>query len=819
MAIKKSELYSSLWKSCDELRGGMDASQYKDYVLVLLFLKYISDKYANQPYAPITIPDGASFADMVKLKGNPHIGDLINKQIIAPIVDKNRSLQGTIDNTNFNSDEKLGAGREKVEKLGKLIAIFENPLLDFSRNKAGGDDILGDAYEYLMQHFARDSGKSKGQFYTPAEVSRIIASIIGITPKNSTAKTTVYDPTCGSGSLLLKVADRAEKSVSLYGQEMDVSTAGLAKMNLLLHGQNSSNIKQGNTLADPKHTEPKNSHALIRFDYVVANPPFSAKSWTNGVKVHDDVFGRFTLLGTAPPEKNGDYAFLLHILTCMNSTGKGAVILPHGVLFRGNAEAAIRKQLIEKGWLAGIIGLPANLFYGTGIPACILLLDKENATPERGVFMMDASAGFKKDGNKNRLREQDIHRMVDVFNARKDVPHYARLVPVEEIREKDYNLNLPRYIERAATEPLHDLQAHLTGGIPLADVEALQHWWTHLPGLRRDLFAKTDHKNYLRLRVPAHELRQTIAAHPDMQQLLRRIETPLNHWLEEAAAVCRNFETKFVPPAKLAHHLGETLLHTMQPLPLIDAYMLYDLFMVYWQEVMMDDAYLLAADGWLAARRVEWEMSKPAKGSDKAPKPIRYDGVVLPKELVLRVLLPQEEKHLQKLKQEAEQAAALRDEYEEEHSGEESLLNEARNDNGSLTDALAKARLKEIKHDKQAAPERKALAKWLELSETATTTAKALKAEEKRIDELLLEEIYPNLTEETCKRLVVNEKWIATLRRQFTAETERLSRTLAAETELPAQRYAQPLAELEKEAKKAESKVKAHLRKLGLTWA
>ncbi|MFT5633757.1 MAG: type I restriction enzyme M protein [Rubritalea sp.] len=426
MAIKKSELYSSLWASCDELRGGMDASQYKDYVLVLLFIKYVSDKYAGQPYAPITIPAGASFADMVALKGKPDIGDQINKNIIAPLQEANKL--GSMPD--FNDDEKLGKGKEMVDKLTKLIAIFEKPALNFVSNNSEGDDILGDAYEYLMRHFATESGKSKGQFYTPAEVSRILAQVIGIGEVETSSRTTAYDPTCGSGSLLLKVGAEAEADITLYGQEMDSATSGLARMNMILHDYPAAVIKQGNTLANPLFKE--NETSLYTFDYVVANPPFSDKKWTSGVNTEKDPFGRFQHYGT-PPDKQGDYAYLLHIIRSMKSTGKGACILPHGVLFRGNAEAAIRKNLIRKGYIKGIIGLPANLFYGTGIPACVLVLDKQDAPNRKGIFMIDASSGFMKDGNKNRLRERDLHRIVDTFKERDVVPGYARMVGFDEI--------------------------------------------------------------------------------------------------------------------------------------------------------------------------------------------------------------------------------------------------------------------------------------------------------------------------------------------------------------------------------------------------
>src|SRR6266568_8330237 len=344
MAIKKSDLYSSLWASCDELRGGMDASQYKDYVLFMLFIKYISDKYGNSDEfaPPVTIPKGASFKDMIALKGKPDIGDKINTQVIQPLIDANARLARS-DFPDFNDPNKLGEGQAMVDRLTNLIGIFQKPELDFSQNRADNDDILGDAYEYLMRHFATESGKSKGQFYTPSEVSRVIAQVIGIRKADTSAATNVYDPTCGSGSLLLKVADEAGTAVTLNGQEKDATTAGLARMNMILHNNPTALVMQGNTLTDPKF---KDGDTLKTFDYVVANPPFSDKRWSTGLDPLHDPFERFRSFGT-PPGKQGDYAYLLHIVRSLKSTGKGACILPHGVLFRGNAEADIRKNLIR----------------------------------------------------------------------------------------------------------------------------------------------------------------------------------------------------------------------------------------------------------------------------------------------------------------------------------------------------------------------------------------------------------------------------------------------------------------------------------------
>ena len=310
MAMKKSDIYSSIWASCDELRGGMDASQYKDYVLFMLFIKYITDKYGNSnDFAPpVVIPKGASFTDMIALRGKSDIGDKINTQIIQPLIDANARLARS-DFPDFNDPNKLGEGQAMVDRLTNLIGIFQKPELDFSQNRADHDDLLGDAYEYLMRHFATESGKSKGQFYTPSEVSRIIAKVLGISSANAKAATTAYDPTCGSGSLLLKVAAQAGTHITLEGQEMDVTTAGLARMNMILHDFPTASILTGNTLSAPKFKDGEN---LRTYDYVVANPPFSVKTWSVGLTPESDPYRRFEW--GVPPAKQGDYAFLLHIV-------------------------------------------------------------------------------------------------------------------------------------------------------------------------------------------------------------------------------------------------------------------------------------------------------------------------------------------------------------------------------------------------------------------------------------------------------------------------------------------------------------------------
>jgi type I restriction enzyme M protein len=677
MAIKKSELYSSLWKSCDELRGGMDASQYKDYVLVLLFVKYVSDKYAGQPNALIEVPKGGSFADMVALKGDKEIGDKINK-IIARLAEAN-DLKGVIDVADFNDADKLGKGKEMQDRLSNLVAIFENPALNFHKNRAEGDDLLGDAYEYLMRNFATESGKSKGQFYTPAEVSRVMAKVIGINKARSQSQT-IYDPTCGSGSLLLKAADETETGVTIYGQEMDNATAALAKMNMILHDNPTAEIWQDNSLSSP-HFKLDNGN-LKTFDFVVANPPFSNKAWSNGFDPEHDLYQRF--VDGVPPKKNGDYAFLLHIIRSLKSTGKGAVIMPHGVLFRGNVEGDIRRNIIRKGYIKGIIGLPPNLFYGTGIPACIIVLDKENAANRSGIFIIDASKGFMKDGNKNRLRQQDIHKIVDVFNRQIELPKYSRMVSVAEIETNDYNLNIPRYIDSSEVEDLQDIEAHLLGGIPNYDIDALDGYWQVFPTLKQQLFETGSRQGYSQLRVDVAQIKPTILTHPEFVAYIQTVIALFEQWQTSNLPCLMNLDVGS-HPKQLIEALSEDMLWVFTEARLIDKYDIYQHLMSYWTDTMQDDVYIISLDDWKA-------------NSD-----------LIPPQLIINRYFSTDQTAIEKLEASREAISRKMEEMGEEHGGEGGLLEEAKNEKGKITKASVKVRLKDIFDDLDATDEREIL--------------------------------------------------------------------------------------------------------------
>ncbi|MEQ6389230.1 type I restriction-modification system subunit M [Bacillaceae bacterium S4-13-58] len=786
MAMKKSELYSRLWKSCDQLRGGMDASQYKDYILVLLFMRYVTDKYHGKRDALIEVPEGGSFHDLIKLKGDKEIGDKTNV-VIRKMADAN-DLVGVITVADFNDADKLGKGKEMVDRLTNLVAIFEDPELDFGGNGADGDDILGDAYEYLMKHFATESGKSKGQFYTPSEVSRIMAKVIGIEKAKSQSQT-IYDPTCGSGSLLLKAADEAQRGVTIYGQEKDVATVALAKMNMILHGNEIAEIQQGDTISSPEFKNPDGT--LKTFDFAVANPPFSTKSWSSGLDPQSDDFDRFTGYGI-PPAKNGDYAFLLHFIKSLKSKGNGAIILPHGVLFRGNAEAEIRKNIIRKGYFKGIIGLPANLFYGTGIPAAILVIDKENADARKGIFMIDASKGFIKDGNKNRLREQDVHKIVDVFNKQLEIPKFSRMVSVEEIESNEYNLNIPRYIDNQEEEDIQDIAAHLQGGIPVADIDALQKYWDVYPTMKETLFKINGREGYYNLKVEKEKIKEVIFNHQEFILYSEEVNAIINSWAERHRDRFLQISSD-IDPKVLIHDIAEDILESFSSRTLIDKYDIYQYMMTYWLEEMKDDVYMIIENGWIS------------------------DKDLIPENVVIDKYFYVEKAAIESIEADKDEITRQKEEFEEENSGEEGYLEEIKNDKGNITKGSLKSRIKEIKDDPDSVEELGILEAYLQLVDEESDANKKVKDAMKALDKKVNGK-YKVLTEDEIKTLVVDMKWIPYIVKEVNSEMDRVSHRLALRIKELANRYDETLSELEVEVESYSEKVEKHLERMGFTW-
>ena len=811
MAVKKSELYSTLWKCCDELRGGMDASQYKDYVLVILFVKYISDKSRSDDGFDIDIPQGCFFEDFVALKGKPNIGEEMNKKMAA-LAEANQ-LDGVFV-ADFEDDAKLGKGKDKIDTLSNLIAIFQNDNLDFSKNRAADDDLIGDAYEYLMKNFATESGKSKGQFYTPAEVSRVMAKVIGLSNAKNGKRTTIYDPTCGSGSLLLRAMCETPEGATIYGQEKDNATVGLAKMNMILHGEIYADIKQGDTINDPQFKE---EDQLKTFDYIVANPPFSTKSWLKSAKAEDEYhrWGEGIKIGI-PPEKNGDYAFLLHIVRSLKQTGCAACILPHGVLFRGNAEAQIRKYLVaEKRYIKGIIGLPANLFFGTGIPACIIVIEKSEAANRKGVFMIDAKNGYVKDAAKNRLREQDIRRIVDVWQTQRDVPHFARFVPMEEIERNDYNLNIPRYVSAPDSEVLQDIDAHLRGGLPEHDIDQFTEYWDVCPSLRNDLFSdRPIRAGYYELSCPVDAIRDTVAANADFLKQGEAFKHSFEKWCQQHRYQLYSLVPGFAPK-KLIEQLGNSILEIFTAdKSLVDAYDVYDSLMKYWSDTMQDDCYMISSGGWEVQLYTPQPIVKKNDAKKKEKKAAAPEDVVcdlLPVPIVIDeyfadkrdLILAAEEL----LAQNEAKMLELTEEYAESYFDEDNFTD------SKVSDTNIKKRIKAL--DKKTDSEEIAvLQQYLDLKGDISLNKKVIK--ERKYDLLTALVVkYADLSGEDIKRLVIEKKWFATVSTQLDGEMQRISQQLTSKVSALAERYAQTLPEIDAEIADLEAKVAEHLKQMG----
>ena len=795
MAIKKSQLYTKLWQACDELRGGMDASQYKDYVLVVLFIKYISDRAKNgDAELYIDLPKGCSFDDLVALKGKPDIGEKVNI-ILSRIGEANEQLADTITNADFADEQKLGKGKDLVETVSNLVGIFQDKDLDLSNNRAADDDLIGDAYEYLMKNFATQSGKSKGQFYTPGEVSRVMAKVVDIA-KDKRPMISIYDMACGSGSLLIRAASESGRpfdKVAIEGQELDLATIGMAKMSMVIHGIDDAELKHGNTLSDPQHRQ-DDAH-LKTFDYCFANPPFSVKGWMKGA-LENDPFGRWGHGGGVapiPPPKCGDYAFLLHMIASLSSKGKGAIILPHGVLFRGNAEADIRKFIIERRIISGVIGLPPNLFFGTGIPACIIILDKAGALTSKGIFMIDAKEGFAKDGAKNRLRECDIRRIVDTWEARVEVPHYARMVPYTEIEKNEFNLNIPRYITPADKEVHQDIVAHLKGGIPEADAAVYP----------AALF-KPLRKGYVEIRnaecgMRNEELGEVIARNLETDEGVRAASKAFGEmcggWLEyfkgEAEALAKG-----VNPQAVISRWSEELMRNpvfgmkaSEKAPKLNSafripnsafsYAVYEILMNYWAETLQDDCYLISRDGWKA------ELLPPAKKNATWES---YVCELLPVEIVARVKFGEELTSIGLLKTHLEEVVQNIGEIDEKLADEES---EEEIDEEGL----------------------KVTRKALEYS--VKQFKKAIKEEAEKLTGKIVD-YYAGLDEKAIKRHVIGDKWTATLESRFTAELTRVKAKIVADVKSLAARYAVTLPDAERAVDDLSAKVAGHLAAMGI---
>ena len=777
MPVKKSELYSVLWEACNKLRGGVEPARYKDYVLVLLFFKYISDKYNNDPFSEFTAPEGASFDVLINAKGKPDVGETVNITL-QNFLEAN-GLQGALPEVNFENASELGTGKELIDKVSGLIGVFQNPALDFRSNRASGDDIIGDAYEYFMMKFAQESGKSKGQFYTPAEVSRIIARLIGI--RDITERVTLYDPAAGSGSLLIRAADEAPLSsegyplTEIYGQEIDFSTAGLARMNFILHQKGTAEIEKGNTLSDPQYKD--DFGQLRRFDFIVMNPPFSYKSWSDGINPGADIYHRFEGFGV-PPAKNGDYAWLLHVIKSLKPNGKAGIVLPHGVLFRGNAEEDIRINLLKTKYIKGIISLPQNLFYGTGIPACLMFIDKENAPEREHIFFIDASGGFRKDGNKNRLREQDVERIVRVYSTQEEIDGYSRLVPYSEILEQNAgNMNVPRYIQKPDDTLPQNIAAHLNGGIPEYDINTLAKIWRISPSLKQKIFAFTG--GTYRLAVSAEEAEKIFEDDESLRaQKFREASEIFTAWADEAREALLNINGG-TSPKILIRGLGDSILIFYAGSLIADSYSVFDCLMNYWNEAMQDDVFVIRADGWEAGRGISCQR-------DKKGKITGFDGELIPREIIEREYFSLELGEIE----------ALTDEIASLNAEIEDLRNESDPDG-------------ELSPETQEAISRK--------EDEARELSRKARRLRKELDDAVMKK-YADLSVGEIKRLLFEAKWLARLRRDILGEIESVLNASLSRLMMIAERYGRTLGEIESDAEGSREAVRGALGRMGYRW-
>lgn len=799
MALKKSQLYSTLWNACDSLRGGMDASQYKDYVLVVLFLKYISDKAKSDPDTIIEVPEGCSFENVLALKNKDNIGEELNK-ILEKIADAN-DLQGVITNADFADENKLGKGKDLVKTVSDLIGVFDNENLDFSNNRAADDDLIGDAYEYLMRNFASQSGKSKGQFYTPAEVSRVMANLIGISHDERT-NISIYDPTCGSGSLLLRARAEAKHGASIDGQEKDLATIGMAKMSMIIHGVDDAELRHGDTLNSPLHKV--NDNELTQFDYIVANPPFSTKKWMKSAK-EEDTFGRWghgAGIAPVPPNGCGDYAFLLHIVASLKAEGHAACILPHGVLFRGGAEAEIREFLVKKHIISGIIGLPSNLFFGTGIPACIIILDKEHAYNSEGIFMIDAKEGFEKDGAKNRLREMDIRRIIDVWAEHQYVPHFARMVKFSEIEENDFNLNIPRYVAPEDKEIIQDITAHLKGGLPKHDVdEVLASFWEACPDLKDELF-ELQANGYYRLKVSKEDIAAAINKNSSYQVRTKQYVDGLTSFFDTVHPQMNGLIPGF-NPKELIELWGQKLLEVTGQQQLVSPYNVYEILMNYWAETMQDDCYMISRDGW----KLSYEFTKK--------KPTYEDLLcdLLPVSVLLEKFFEEDTKAIAVVRSQIEQIQAEADQLAEDNADAFGDFFE------KPTEANIKKEMTAFKKgESEGTDEMYGL--WASYIAKCNLKKEHAKKEKALIETLTAKVVkkYDALSEDEIRSLVVNDKWTKSLFNRAEAELKRVNQQMTSDILALSDRYAMTLPEIDEQVKSLQEKVNKHLVDMGINY-
>lgn len=774
MLIAKNKIYDQLYEACNDLRGSLEPQRYKKYVLILLFVKGISGHCSGDENWNIVVPKGGSFDDIAAMKHRENIGEVINV-VLRRLAEAN-GLDGTVDIADFSSEE-LGRGSEAVDRLSCLVEIFQNLGASLSNGENDRGDFFREAYEYLLHRFAWDTGSCKEPFYTPDEISIVMAKLIGAGNAEDPG-VTIYDPACGSGALLLCAAREAPRGVSLYGQEKNKFTAALARMNLFLHHMDDGVISGGkSTLSSPQFKNAHHSEMLMDFDFIVAHPPFTDKSWVEDIKLPDS-YGRYDedLLGP-PSEENGDYAWILHILKSMKPTGRAAVLLPDRVLFSSGINAVIRRKMVDQGYIEGIINLPAGLLYETDDASCILVLDKKGAAERKGIFMIDASQGFTATGDEKCLRKRDIHKIVTTFLAM-DVsdPHYACFAANDAIKTVNrYNLYPFYYMESSDHKDLQDINAFINGGIPTKEIDKMAALWKVCPALKNILFQPL-RKGYYSLAIQKEAVLPSIMADADFIKNFERVKKAFYLWKENAAPVLGAID-KETNPDKLIEPLSRQLLFDFAEVPLLDKYDIYEALLEYWIDTMRDDVYALCCADKAECKNADGNRAiksrQPAAASSEFNKDFDRRGQL--KALLL--------KHF--------------------YSDVNAVLVILRGKLKEVTDELEKM---DRKSSSQPA--------YRTLQNTEISYKRAIKQTEGSLN-TLLEERYQRLNRKEAIQLLAEEKWFPDIYTRIKKAYEAIPLYFSEQLIDMTGRYEYSLKECTDAVEKAEARVKAHLKSLG----
>lgn len=857
--ITSEEIKKRLWDGATELRGSMDASRYKDYMLGLMFYKFLSDKTLEtfrttaglgriseaelvEEYARSRAELGEELDNMIqqvlgyfvapdylyqKWLKDINTGDFEVQTVTDSLNNFEKTVAVTGDADDFKglfssstldlSDTALGSSlHERSKNIKALIHLFA----DLDMVALQKSDVLGDAYEYLIGQFAMESGKKAGEFYTPRQVSEVMAQIVA---KTSNIKA-IYDPTVGSGSLLLTVKKHLDKEVqktlSYYGQEKNTATYNLTRMNLLLHGirPEKMTVRNADTLAHDWPEDSSQSNIGVQFDAVVMNPPYSVKDWNkSGLKVSDP---RFELAGTLPPDSKGDFAFLLHGLFHLGTNGTMAIVLPHGVLFRGGSEGEIRQRLLEKNQIDTIIGLPSSMFTNTGIPVVVMIL-KKNRSAGEPVLMIDASRGFTKVGKQNVLQEKDIAKIVDTYSDRYEIEGYSHLATREEIIANEWNLNIPRYVEADNDEIPQDVDAHLYGGIPKNNIDDLQVLKKSVPEV---ISASFDHfrDGYVTLNKDMGQLTEEVNNAPQILEKNKAVQEIAESFVAKYWDILRNLDQESNLTELMAEMLSE-IKTELSKIEFVDTYGAYQIVADIWKENLIKDSELIAVNDFYTVGRTR-EPNMVIKGSGKNKRQVQdgWVGTLVPNHLIAKHLFASEQEEIEGLKNKAQEIESQLSELVEaakvEDSEEYEALYEAlkKNEEGEPQDSFdskaLKAELKKATKDTTAFDFLKQVEKLLA---EKSDTNKAIKTKEKQLKEAVEAKI-EQLTDEEIDKLVY-EKWFGNTVNALVALVEQPLRSELATIALLEKRYAQTLNDLDAQVSELEKAFEAMAAELVVT--